>query len=157
MVPGSARSRVRLTVRQRANLLVVQRLAKCRAGTVAATRHHTLGRDAIGLLGAFRYVAWTDDFVIFARSGACSFEGLQEAIDPISLAVDVGADKRLVCPRDDEELRQAPKLYKACIDAVSSLGVAVAAMKLPLPKFARPAATDGVDDRRGHSAPGWWK
>src|SRR5262249_12152972 len=98
------------------------------------------------------------DFVIIARSDACRFEGLQEAIDRINLAAEVGADMGLVFPRNDEELRQAPKLakvplvyvmshgnrdqrplpsvaelevmgYKACIDAVTSLLVAFTAMK----------------------------
>src|ERR1700736_2329974 len=52
------------------------------------------------------------DFVIIARADACRFEGLQEAIDRINLAADVGADMGLVFPRNDEELRQAPKLAK---------------------------------------------
>ena len=98
------------------------------------------------------------DFVIIARSDACRFEGLQEAVDRINLAAEVGADMGLVFPRNDEELRQAPKLakvplvyvmsrgnrdqrplptiaeleamgYKACIDAVTSLVVAFTAMK----------------------------
>ena len=98
------------------------------------------------------------DFVIIARSDACRFEGLQEAIDRINAAADVGADMGLVFPRNDDELRQAPKLakvplvyvmsrgnrdqrplprtselkamgYKACIDAVTSLVVAFTAMK----------------------------
>ena len=98
------------------------------------------------------------DFVIIARSDACRFEGLQEAVDRINLAADVGADMGLVFPRNHEELRQAPKLarvplvyvmsrgnrdqrplptiaeleaigYKACIDAVTSLVVAFTAMK----------------------------
>ena len=98
------------------------------------------------------------DFVIIARSDACRFEGLQEAIDRINLAADVGADMGLVFPRNDEELRQAPKIakvplvyvmsrgnrdqrplptiaeleamgYKACIDAVTSLVVAFTAVK----------------------------
>src|SRR5262245_48991307 len=98
------------------------------------------------------------DFVIIARSDSCRFEGLQEAIDRINLAADVGADMGLVFPRNDDELRQAPKLskvplvyvmsrgnrdqrplptigeleamgYKACIDATTSILVAFAAMK----------------------------
>jgi methylisocitrate lyase len=98
------------------------------------------------------------DFVIIARSDACRFEGLQEAIDRINLAADAGADMGLVFPRNDEELHQAPELakvplvyvlsrgnrdqrplptaadlemmgYKACIDAVTSLVVAFTAMK----------------------------
>jgi len=98
------------------------------------------------------------DFVIIARSDACRFEGLQEAIDRINAAADVGADMGLVFPRNDNELRQAPKLakvplvyvmsrgnrdqrplptieeleamdYKAYIDAVTSLVVAFTAMR----------------------------
>ncbi|MBV9248882.1 MAG: isocitrate lyase/PEP mutase family protein, partial [Acetobacteraceae bacterium] len=98
------------------------------------------------------------EFVIIARSDSCRFEGLQEAIDRINLAADVGANMGLVFPRDDEELRQAPKLakvplvyvqsrgnrdqrplptageleamgYKACIDAVTTVVVAFTAMK----------------------------
>jgi 2-methylisocitrate lyase-like PEP mutase family enzyme len=98
------------------------------------------------------------DFIIIARSDACRFEGLQEAIDRINLAADVGADMGLVFPRNHDELREAPKLakiplvyvmsrgnrdqrplptiteleamgYKACIDAVTSLLVAFTAVK----------------------------
>ena len=98
------------------------------------------------------------DFVIIARSDACRFEGLQEAIERINLAADVGADMGLVFPRNDEELRDAPKIakvplvyvmsrgnrdqrplptiaelealgYKACIDAVTSLVVAFTAVR----------------------------
>jgi methylisocitrate lyase len=98
------------------------------------------------------------DFVIIARSDSCRFEGLPEAIDRINLAADVGADMGLVFPRDEAELRQAPKLakvplvyvmsrgnrdrrplptigeleamgYKACIDATTSILVAFTAMK----------------------------
>jgi len=98
------------------------------------------------------------DFVIIARSDAARFEGLPEAIERINQAADVGADMGLVFPRNDEELRAAPKLakvplvyvmsrgnrdqrplptipelesmgYKACIDAVTSLVVAFTAVK----------------------------
>jgi methylisocitrate lyase len=98
------------------------------------------------------------DFVIIARSDSGRFEGLQEAVDRINLAADVGADMGLVFPRNDDELRQAPKLakvplvyvmsrgnrdqrplptiaeleamgYKACIDATTSIVVAFTALK----------------------------
>jgi 2-methylisocitrate lyase-like PEP mutase family enzyme len=108
---------------------------------------------------ACRARAETDpDFVIIARSDAGRFEGLEEAIARVNLAADVGADMGLVFPRNDEEMRQAPKLskiplvyvmsrgnrdgrplptvaqledmgYKACIDAVTSLLAAFAAMR----------------------------
>ena len=83
---------------------------------------------------------------------------MQEAVNRINQAADVGADMGLVFPRDIDELRQAPKLakvplvyvmrrgnrdgrplptttelegmgYKACIDAVTSLLTAFSAMK----------------------------
>ena len=38
------------------------------------------------------------DFVIIARSDACRFEGLQEAIDRINAAADVGADMGTCVP-----------------------------------------------------------
>jgi 2-methylisocitrate lyase-like PEP mutase family enzyme len=49
------------------------------------------------------------DFVIIARSDTCRFEGLDEASTRVNMAADVGADMGLVFPRDDEELKQAPK------------------------------------------------
>ncbi len=116
------------------------------------------------------------DFVIIARSDACRFEGLQEAVDRINLAADVGADMGLVFPRNDEELRQAPKLakvplvyvmsrgnrdqrplptiaaleamgYKACIDAVTSLVVAFTAMKRAFIEVRETGTFTGLSDQ----------
>ena len=116
------------------------------------------------------------DFVIIARSDSCRFEGLQEAIDRINLAADVGADMGLVFPRDDAELRQAPKLakvplvyvmsrgnrdqrplptiaaleamgYKACIDAVTSLVVAFTAMKRAFVEVRETGTFTGLSDQ----------
>lgn len=116
------------------------------------------------------------DFVIIARSDACRFEGLQEAIDRINLAADVGADMGLVFPRNDEELRQAPKIakvplvyvmsrgnrdqrplptiaelealgYKACIDAVTSLVVAFTAVKRAFEEIRDTGTFTGLSDQ----------
>jgi 2-methylisocitrate lyase-like PEP mutase family enzyme len=116
------------------------------------------------------------DFVIIARSDACRFGGLQEAVDRINLAADVGADMGLVFPRNDEELRQAPKLakvplvyvmsrgnrdqrplptiaaleamgYKACIDAVTSLVVAFTAMKRAFVEVRETGTFTGLSDQ----------
>ena len=113
------------------------------------------------------------DFVIIARSDACRFEGLQEAVDRINQAADVGADMGLVFPRDINELRQAPKLakvplvyvmsrgnrdgrplptttelegmgYKACIDAVTSLLTAFSAMKRAFTEIRETGAFTGL-------------
>ena len=88
------------------------------------------------------------DFVIIARSDACRFEGLQEAIDRINLAADVGADMGLVFPRNDEELRQAPKLAKVPLVYVMSRGNRD---QRPLPTTAE-LTVDGLQGlhRRGH-------
>jgi methylisocitrate lyase len=50
------------------------------------------------------------DFVIIARTDTCRFEGLKEAIARVNLAAEVGADMGLIFPRNDEEMRKAPKL-----------------------------------------------
>lgn len=49
------------------------------------------------------------DFVVIARSDTCRFEGLDEATTRINMAADVGADMGLIFPRNDEELKAAPK------------------------------------------------
>lgn len=62
------------------------------------------------------------DFVVIARTDACRFEGLDEAVARINLAADTGADMGLIFPRNDEEMRQAPKLAKIPLVYVISRG-----------------------------------
>lgn len=62
------------------------------------------------------------DFIIIARSDTCRFEGLEEAITRINMAADVGADLGLVFPRNDEELKLAPKQSKIPLVYVLSAG-----------------------------------
>jgi len=63
-----------------------------------------------------------EDFIIIARSDTCRFEGLDEAIARVNMAADVGADAGLVFPRDDEELKLAPKKAKIPLVYVMSPG-----------------------------------
>ena len=62
------------------------------------------------------------DFVIIARSDACRFEGLDEAVARINLAADVGADLGMIFPRTPEETAQATRLAKIPLVYVRSLG-----------------------------------
>jgi methylisocitrate lyase len=62
------------------------------------------------------------DFVIIARTDTCRFEGLEEAAARINMAADVGADMGLIFPRNDEEMRQAPKQCRIPLVYVISRG-----------------------------------
>ncbi len=62
------------------------------------------------------------DFVIIARSDTCRFEGLDEAIARVNMAADVGADMGLIFPRNDDEMKLAPKLAKVPLVYVISRG-----------------------------------
>lgn len=62
------------------------------------------------------------DFVIIARTDSCRFEGLEEAVARINLTAEAGADMGLIFPRNDEEMKQAPKLSKIPLVYVISRG-----------------------------------
>ena len=61
-------------------------------------------------------------FVIIARTDTCRFEGLKEAVTRINMAGDAGADLGLLFPRNDAEMRKAPKLAKIPLVYVISRG-----------------------------------
>ena len=61
-------------------------------------------------------------FVIIARSDACRFEGLGEAVKRINRAAAVGADLGLVFPCNHEEALAAPKKSKLPLIYVQSRG-----------------------------------
>ena len=62
------------------------------------------------------------DFVIIARTDTCRFEGLKEAVTRVNMAADVGADLGLIFPRNDEEMRKAPRQAKIPLVYVISRG-----------------------------------
>ena len=62
------------------------------------------------------------DFVIIARTDTCRFMGLKEAAWRINAAADVGADMGLIFPRNDEEMKKAPKACKIPLVYVISRG-----------------------------------
>ena len=62
------------------------------------------------------------DFVVIARTDTCRFEGLKEAVWRVNAAADVGADMGLIFPRDDEEMKKAPKQAKIPLVYVISRG-----------------------------------
>ena len=62
------------------------------------------------------------DFVIIARTDTCRFEGLKEAVWRVNAAADAGADMGLIFPRNDEEMKKAPKLSKIPLVYVISRG-----------------------------------
>lgn len=62
------------------------------------------------------------DFVVIARSDTCRFDGLDEAITRVNMAADVGADMGLIFPRNDDEMKRAPKLAKVPLVYVISRG-----------------------------------
>jgi 2-methylisocitrate lyase-like PEP mutase family enzyme len=62
------------------------------------------------------------DFIVIARTDTCRFEGLEEAIPRINMAADVGADMGLLFPRNDEEMRLAPRQAKIPLVYVMSTG-----------------------------------
>jgi 2-methylisocitrate lyase-like PEP mutase family enzyme len=62
------------------------------------------------------------DFVVIARTDTCRFEGLKEAAWRVNAAADAGADMGLVFPRNDEEMKKAPKQCKIPLVYVISRG-----------------------------------
>ena len=62
------------------------------------------------------------DFVVIARTDTCRFEGLREAVWRVNAAADVGADMGLIFPRNDEEMKKAPKQAKIPLVYVISRG-----------------------------------
>ena len=62
------------------------------------------------------------DFVIIARTDTCRFEGLKEAVWRVNATADVGADMGLIFPRNDEEMKKAPKQSKIPLVYVISRG-----------------------------------
>ena len=62
------------------------------------------------------------DFVVIARTDTCRFEGLKEAVWRVNAAADVGADMGLIFPRNEEEMKKAPKQSKIPLVYVISRG-----------------------------------
>lgn len=62
------------------------------------------------------------DFVIIARSETCRFDGLAEAAKRINAAADAGADLGMVFPRDEDEMKRAPKTMRLPLVYVLSRG-----------------------------------
>jgi 2-methylisocitrate lyase-like PEP mutase family enzyme len=62
------------------------------------------------------------DFVVIARTDTCRFEGLKEAVARINMAADAGADLGLIFPRNDAEMRKAPKQARIPLVYVVSRG-----------------------------------
>ena len=62
------------------------------------------------------------DFVIIARTDTCRFEGLKEAVARINMGADAGADLGLIFPRDNEEMKKAPKQARIPLVYVISRG-----------------------------------
>jgi methylisocitrate lyase len=62
------------------------------------------------------------DFVIIARTDTCRFEGLKEAVTRVNMAADAGADMGLIFPRNDDEMKKAPRQSKIPLVYVISRG-----------------------------------
>jgi methylisocitrate lyase len=62
------------------------------------------------------------DFVVIARTDTCRFEGLKEAVARINIAADAGADLGLLFPRNDAEMKKAPKQARIPLVYVVSRG-----------------------------------
>ncbi len=62
------------------------------------------------------------DFVVIARTDSCRFEGLKEAVTRINMAADAGADLGLLFPRNDEEMKKAPRQARIPLVYVISRG-----------------------------------
>ena len=62
------------------------------------------------------------DFMVIARTDTCRFEGLKEAIARINLAADAGADMGLLFPRNEAEMKKAPKQARIPLAYVISRG-----------------------------------
>jgi methylisocitrate lyase len=62
------------------------------------------------------------DFVVIARTDTCRFEGLKEAVWRVNAAADAGADLGLIFPRNDAEMKKAPRQAKVPLVYVISRG-----------------------------------
>jgi 2-methylisocitrate lyase-like PEP mutase family enzyme len=62
------------------------------------------------------------DFVVIARTDTCRVEGLKEAVARINMAADAGADLGLIFPRNDAEMKKAPKQARIPLVYVISRG-----------------------------------
>ena len=62
------------------------------------------------------------DFVVIARTDTCRSEGLKEAVARINMAADAGADLGLIFPRNDAEMKKAPKQARIPLVYVTSRG-----------------------------------
>ncbi|HEX6768217.1 MAG TPA: carboxyvinyl-carboxyphosphonate phosphorylmutase, partial [Candidatus Binatia bacterium] len=62
------------------------------------------------------------DFVVIARTDTCRSEGLKEAVARINIAADAGADLGLIFPRNDAEMKKAPKQARIPLVYVTSRG-----------------------------------
>jgi 2-methylisocitrate lyase-like PEP mutase family enzyme len=62
------------------------------------------------------------DFVVIARTDTCRFEGLKEAVARVNMAADAGADLGLIFPRNDAEMKKAPKQARIPLVYVTSRG-----------------------------------
>src|SRR6267142_2434384 len=62
------------------------------------------------------------DKIVFACTDTCRFMGLKEAAWRINAAADAGADMGLLFPRNDEEMKKAPKQCKIPLVYVISRG-----------------------------------
>jgi 2-methylisocitrate lyase-like PEP mutase family enzyme len=62
------------------------------------------------------------DFVVIARTDTCRFMGLKEASWRINAAADVGADMGLLFPKNEDEMKKAPRACKIPLVYVISRG-----------------------------------
>ena len=62
------------------------------------------------------------DFVVIARTDTCRSEGLKEAVARVNMAADAGADLGLIFPRNDAEMKKAPKQARIPLVYVISRG-----------------------------------
>ena len=114
------------------------------------------------------------DFVVIARTDTCRSEGLKEAIARINMAADAGADLGLIFPRNEAEMKKAPRQariplvyvisrgnrdgrpvpsaaqladmgYKAAIDAMTYLLASFHFAKLAYAEVKRTGAYTGLD------------
>ena len=114
------------------------------------------------------------DFLVIARTETCRFDGLGEAARRLGAAADAGADMGLLFPRDNEEMKRAPKKvalplvyvlsrgnrdgrpvpapdqladmgYKAVIDAVTGMLVSFHFTKLAYAEIQRDGSYSGMN------------
>ena len=62
------------------------------------------------------------DFVVIARTDTCRFDGLKEAVARVNMAADAGADLGLLFPRNEAEMKKAPKQARIPLVYVTSRG-----------------------------------